>query len=101
LDGRDAILEVEIGMGEGGRVRREGVADVERDARVAFAAVPKAPVAVNAEERGGNLIGRRFEFLQADDVRALARDPFVDLRFTRPDAVNVPSGEFQNLACAA
>jgi len=37
-----------------------------------------------------------FEFLQTDDVRAVARDPFFDLREARPDAVDVPGGDLQN-----
>jgi hypothetical protein len=38
------------------------------------------------------LIGCGLDFLQADDVRALALDPFLNLRLSRPDAVNVPGG---------
>jgi hypothetical protein len=36
------------------------------------------------------LIGSGLDFLQADDVRAVALDPFMNLRLTRPDAVDVP-----------
>src|SRR4029077_20050727 len=74
---------------------------VQGDARVALLAVPVAPVALHAEESGRNLIGAGFDFLQADDVRAVARDPFFDLRVARPDAVDVPGGDFQKRACAA
>jgi hypothetical protein len=88
-------------MGEDGALRREGLADVQGHARVALAAVPVAPVALEAEERLGNLLGRGFDFLQADDVRAVALDPLLNLRVTRPDAVDVPGGEFQKRACAA
>jgi hypothetical protein len=71
---------------------------VKADAGVRLLAVPVAPVAVHAEEGGGNLIRGGFDFLQADDVRAVARDPFVDLRVARPDAVDVPGGDLQNRA---
>jgi hypothetical protein len=79
----------------------ELAADVKADAGVTLAAVPVAPVAVEIEEQIGNLLGRRLDFLQADDVRALPRDPFLNLRVPRPDAVDVPSGDFQNRACDA
>jgi hypothetical protein len=84
-----------------GAVGGELAADVEADAGVALAAVPVAPVAVEIEEQVGNLLGRGLDFLQADDVRTLPRDPFLDLRVPRPDAVDVPGGDFQNRACAA
>jgi hypothetical protein len=63
---------------------------VKGDAGVALASVPVTPVALEAEERLRNLFGGGFDFLQADDVRALTLDPFLDLRVPRPDAVNVP-----------
>src|SRR5262249_59666911 len=68
----------------------EGLAHLQRDARVPLAAVEVAPVALHLAEGRGNLIGGRFDFLQADDVRALLRDPLLDLRLPRPDAVDVP-----------
>jgi hypothetical protein len=67
---------------------------VQCDAGVAFAAVPVAPVAVETEECLGDLFGCGFDFLQADDVGAITLDPLLDLSVTRPDAVNVPGGEF-------
>jgi hypothetical protein len=88
-------------MAEGGPLRRARLADVQRDARITLAAVPVAPVAVEAEKGFGDLLGCGFDFLQADDVRALALDPFLDLGVPRPDAVDVPGGDFQNRACAA
>ncbi len=75
--------------------------DVQADARIALGAVPVAPVAVEVEEKLGDLVRCGLDFLQADDVRAIPRDPFLDLRVTRPDAVDVPGGDFQNRACAA
>jgi hypothetical protein len=74
---------------------------VQRDAGVALAAVPVAPVILETEERLGNLLGSGFDFLQADDVWAVTLDPVLNLRVTRPDAVDVPGGELQKRACAA
>src|SRR4030095_14730887 len=83
-------LEIKSGMGEGRSVRTAGLADVEGHTRVALAAMPVIPVALHLEEDGGNLIGRGFDFLEADDVRALTRHPVLDFRVTCPDAVDVP-----------
>jgi hypothetical protein len=80
---------------------RERLADVQGDARIAFAAVPVRPVAFEPEEGRWDLLDGGFDFLQADDVRTLAVDPVLDLRLPRPDAVNVPCREFQKRACAA
>jgi hypothetical protein len=74
---------------------RERLADVQGDAGIAFAAVPVRPVTFEPEEGRWDLLGGGLDFLQADDVRALLRDPFLDLRLTRPDAVDVPGGELQ------
>jgi hypothetical protein len=84
-----------------GAVGGELAVDVQADTRIALAAVPVTPVAVEIEEELGDLIWCGLDFLQADDVRAIPRDPFLDLRVTRPDAVDVPGGDFQNRACAA
>jgi hypothetical protein len=89
------MLVVEGGMCERGAIRDEGLADVKRDARVALAAVPVAPVALHLAQRGGHLVGGGFDFLQADNVRAVARDPVMNLRMTRPDAVDVPGRELR------
>ena len=95
VDRDDAVLVVEGGMREGGPLGRERLADVQADAGVALAAVPVAPVALHLAEGGRHLVGGGLDFLQADDVRALALDPFLDLRLTRPDAVDVPGGDLQ------
>jgi len=63
--------------------------------------VPVAPVALHLAEGGWHLIRCGFELLQANDIRTLLRDPFLDLRLARPDTVDVPGGEFQCDACAA
>ena len=74
---------------------------MQRDARVAFASVPVAPVVFEGKESERDIIRPGLDFLQADDVRALALDPVMDLRVPRPDAVDVPGGDLQWLACAA
>ena len=75
--------------------------DVEADARITPGAVPVTPVAVELEQQARYLVGCGFDFLQADDIRALARDPVLDLRVTSPDAVDVPGRYLQKRAWAA
>ena len=78
------------------------VADVECDARIALPAVPVTPIALEIADGEGDLIGGGFDFLQADDVRALTLNPFLDLRVSRPDAVDVPGRDLQEkFGCAA
>ena len=101
LDGRDPVFEIEFRMGTGGTLGRQRSADVKADARIALRAVPVTPVAVDIEQQFGDLIGCGFDFLETDDVRTVPRDPFLNLRVTRPDAVDVPGGDLQNRACAA
>src|SRR5215813_12039236 len=55
--------------------------------------MPIAPVPLHRKEGVWHLIRAGLDFLQADDVRAVARDPFLELRVTRPDAVHVPGGD--------
>ena len=86
----DPILVVEGGMGKSRPLRRHRLADVQGHARIALLAVPIAPVAVHLTERRRDLIGRRLDFLEADDVGTIARDPFLQLRLTRANAVDVP-----------
>jgi hypothetical protein len=57
--------------------------------------VPVTPVALQLAEGLGHLVGGRFDFLKADDIRALAIDPFSDLLLARADAVDVPGGQLQ------
>src|SRR5262249_18335920 len=58
-------------------------------------------VALHLAEGRRHAIGFDLDFLQADDVRALVRDPVLELRLPRPDAVDVPGGDFQCDAWAA
>jgi hypothetical protein len=82
-------------VGEERTLGRDGFADVERDARVALTSVPVAPVALDLAEDKWDLIGRGFDFLQANDVRALLLDPGLNLGVARPDAVDVPGGDLR------
>src|SRR5437762_228729 len=68
VDGDNAVLVVERGVGEQWPVGRDRLADVEADARVRLPAVPIAPVALHLAERRGHLIARGFELLEAHDV---------------------------------
>jgi hypothetical protein len=84
-------------VGEGRPIGDELAADVQSDTRVALASMPAAPVALETEEGSRYLVRRGLDLLQADDVRALALDPVVELRLPRPDAVDVPGGDLQRL----
>src|SRR6516225_6095564 len=52
--------------------------------------MPVAPVPLQLAEPHGDLIQRRLDFLQADNVGLFAFDPFLQLRLTSPDTVDVP-----------
>ena len=86
----DAGFVIEVGMGEHRLGRAAGLAHEERDARVGALPVPVGPVVGKPAERRGNLLARRLQLLQADDVRLLAADPLDQLRLARADAVDVP-----------
>src|SRR5947208_1466507 len=75
--------------------------DMKAHARVAFAAVPVAPVALHLAEGRGHLIGAGLDFLQADDVRALALDPVLHFALPRPDAVDVPGRDLHRCQLSA
>jgi hypothetical protein len=92
------VFVVEGWMGERRTEGREIVADQQCDARIAFAAVPIAPVALDLAERPDDLFSSGFDFLETDDSRTLACDPVLDLRATRPDAVDVPGRDLQKRA---
>ena len=49
-----------------------------------------APSSAQAEETKAEPTLKRM--VTVDDVRTVALDPFLDLRLTRPDAVDVPGG---------
>src|SRR5437867_4395705 len=94
----DPALVIEFRMREQRPFGCDRLADMEADARVAFSAVPVAPVALHLAERGRHLIRGGFDFLQADDIRALALDPFLQLRLPRPNAVDVPGCDLHQLS---
>src|SRR5262245_61477947 len=58
--------------------------------RVTLLAVPVTPVALHLAERGGNLIGRRLDLLETEDVGTFPLDEFLELRLPRADTVDVP-----------
>jgi len=93
----DSILAIERGMNEQRPLGRDFLADVKTDARVAFAAVPTAPVPLHLTQCGWHLVGLRLDLLQADDIRTLALDPLLDLALTRPDPIDVPGRELNGL----
>src|SRR4029077_19149039 len=94
--GDDARLEVEGGVLEARSLGEDLAPQVEADARVAAGAVPVAPVAVELAELLGELGGRGFDLLQADDVRPVALQPFEELRGAGADAVDVPGSDGQS-----
>ncbi len=86
----DAVLQVELGVREGGPLGREVAAHVEGDAGVAAAPVPVAPVALGLEQHRRDLLRLGLDLLKADGVGFLPRDPLADLRFARTNPVDVP-----------
>jgi hypothetical protein len=95
------MFVIECRMNEERTIGCDRLADVESDAGVPAAAVPVAPVPLQVAEKQRDLIGSGLDFLQANDIRTLTLDPLVNLRVSRPDAVDVPGGDLQWLACAA
>src|SRR5205823_11734408 len=95
------VFVVEGGMNKQRPLGRDSLANVETDARVSFAAMPIAPVALHLAESRRHLTGSGFDFLQADDVRTLAVDPLLELALPRPDAVDVPCGDLHRCQLSA
>src|SRR5437763_16188620 len=80
-------------MDEQRAVGRDGLAHMQTDAGIVLVAMPVAPVALHFAQSCRHLIGRGFDLLQADDRRALALDPLLDLGLPRTDPVDVPGGD--------
>src|SRR4029077_10397441 len=59
-------------------------------ARVPLGTVPVAPVPLQLAQPHGDLIQRRLDLLQAHDVGLFALDPFLQLRLTSSDTVDIP-----------
>src|SRR5437588_1247188 len=93
----DSILAIERGMNEQRLLGRDFLADVKTDARVAFAAVPIAPVPLHLTQCRWHLVGLRLDLLQADDIRTLALDPLLALALTGPDPTDIPGRELNGL----
>ena len=65
---------------------------LERHPRVAFAAVPEGVIVLSLDDLG-HLGHFRLQLLEADHVRAVALQPFLDLGRAGPDAVHIPRGD--------
>src|SRR5690349_21141556 len=68
-------------------------ANQKRHARIALAAVP-VRVILDEVARLRDLRAFGLQFLQTFDVRPLALEPLPHLGRTRPDAVDIPGGDF-------
>ena len=75
------------------RGRESVLAHVQPDARISFAAVPVAPVALELAQPHRQLVDRGFDLLQAQHVRLLVLDELLKLRVAGTDAVHVPRGD--------
>ena len=91
----DARLHVEFRMAEFGNLQ-ELATNVQRDARIAAAAVPER-VVVGELAALRHLIGTGLDLLQAHDVGAVARKPVAELRFPRADSVDVPGSDLHGM----
>jgi hypothetical protein len=90
----DPVFVIERRMVERGALRIRVLADVEPDARIAFAAVPVAPVPFDLAEPDRQLIDRRLELLQAEHVGLLPVEEILKIRLAGPDAIDVPGCDF-------
>src|SRR6185503_20757393 len=89
----DPRFHVERRMAEDGIDGEQVFANMERYAGVTLPAVPVHVVIVELALRW-DLRGFSLQFLQADDVRAVALQPFTELCRPRTNAVNVPGSDF-------
>jgi hypothetical protein len=64
-------------------LRRGFLSHVQSDARVSLAAMPITPVALDLAQPHGELVDRRLDLLQAQDIGLLAGDELLELRFPR------------------
>ncbi len=93
---RDAGLEVERRVHESRGAR--GRWPSARGARRRSTPCRRASSTSSPPSRRGrrDLVGRRLDLLQADHVGLLARDPLLDLRLPRADAVDVPGRNLEH-----
>src|SRR6185503_1108453 len=96
---RNARVDVELGMDVNGTTRLDRLAHEQRHTRVAFGAVPVAPVVGERELADGarDVIARRLDLLQAQDVGLLARHEAGDLVLTSANAVHVPGCDLHSI----
>src|SRR5687768_13678625 len=69
-----------------------------RDTGIALLAVPVAPVGFDVAKLERQLIERRFDLLQADDVGFLSGEPLNQLTLPRADAIDVPRCDLHRLS---
>ena len=88
----DARLDVEVRVHVIGRSASTSLRTMQRDARIALRAVPVAPVVGQRELADGarDVVPRRLDLLQAQDVGLLARHEGGDFVLAGADAVHVP-----------
>jgi hypothetical protein len=72
--------------------------DQQGHTRVAFLAVPVAPVVVDVAQLERQLIQRGFDFLQADEVGLFGGEPVEQLALPRANAVDVPGSDLHWLS---
>src|SRR5688500_15851819 len=77
-------------MGKGGALRYGRLANVQRNAGIAFRAVPIAPVPLDLAKPHRELIDRRLDLLEAEHVRLFPVDELLKLCLTRAISVHVP-----------
>ena len=94
---RDALFEIEERMFERRRNDRQLLRDQQRHARVALLPVPHRPVAVHVAQFERQLVDRRLDLLQADDVRGVRRQPRQQVRLPCAHAVHVPGRDLHRL----
>ncbi len=99
MDGRghDPALVVEGRMVERRPLGRKALPDVEADAGVALRPMPVAPIPFHLAQGNRDLVGRRLDFLQADNVGLLPFHPFLHLGLPRTDPVYVPRRDFHQV----
>ena len=86
----DAMFEVECRMVVGGTARKPLGSHEQCHTRVALAAVPATPVAVEVRQPEWQLIRSRLQFLQAHDVRAIRLEKGLQFTLACTDTVDVP-----------
>ena len=82
-----------VRMGERRAARAQSLADVQARRPSSPCRRASSTSSPRARRARRDLVGGGLDLLQADDVRALALDPLLDLRLPRADSVDVPGGD--------